>query len=1024
MVVTIAICLNAGVDPPDVIKASPCARLECWLDPLAYPDPKKAVEAVSKRLSAQYEVWQPRAKYKIAPDPTAEDLKKLCALSRRNAKDERVLFHYTGHGVPRPTASGEIWVFNREYTQYIPVNLQDLQAWLGGPSILVLDCSAAENIVKAWNRFAEQRDRELPRSSVAANAVTATPQPPSQQTPGAIPAMLTASLRDCVHLAACGSQETLPTDPNCPADIFSCCLTTPIETALRFFVQQNPTLFSSLPLESVRKLPGKLSDRRTALGELNWIFTAVTDTIAWTVLPYRTFKRLFRQDMMMAALFRNFLLAQRVMKVYGCRPVSFPKIPDTTECGIWNAWDAAVDLCLTQLPSMLQQLAAGQEVTYQHSSFFADQLQAFKVWLDRGVAAEEEAPPQLPVVLQVLLSQVHRVRALILLSRFLDLGPWAVRQALAVGIFTYVTKLLQSPSPELPPVLVFIWGRIVAVEPECAASLLKDEGYKYFLNVLDAGTAFASSAGGEQGAAAGGGGEALPNISELRAICAFVLAIFCRGQPDAQRVCLAAGTMQACLGHLQNPDHVLRQWCCLCVAELWRGPGNAEAKWNGIRDGATDILCRVALADPVPEVRAAAICALTALVGDVERTEQGLGVEQGVVLAMLGARADGSPFVRRELVVFLSTVIARDMDVHARAALEVLDEDRRREDLRYAARKPALLNEDAEQWTFAEAAVWRTVLVLSADPYWEVGRLACQVMDTVHRRMWELPVSAGLRDYVPGEPRGREDKRPASYHARDSSPTLAMAVSPSPPPPPNSASGIPGRDEKLSGPKPSGSPAFDRRPAMLPGGRLTSVLRRSASGAVMSWRNFNIFGGGAAANGGANPAGVMTISPVSGSSAGGVGDGGYYPHHPDHIPPHGLPRMSSAERGISRGRRGGVQRRQSMTGSLVNRNRVLQEDEQQQQRRSGMARVSSNRSLRLEDLSDEMGRGRTGKTLLNGVKEGKEAGADAEDGEEVVVVLPLKSRLLDWCAEYFTVPQMRVSSGGGPPVRLSDMACG
>lgn len=35
----------------------------------------------------------------------------------------------------------------------------------------------------------------------------------------------------------------------------------------------------------VRRIPGRLNDRRTPLGELNWIFTAVTDTIAWNMLP-------------------------------------------------------------------------------------------------------------------------------------------------------------------------------------------------------------------------------------------------------------------------------------------------------------------------------------------------------------------------------------------------------------------------------------------------------------------------------------------------------------------------------------------------------------------------------------------------------------------------------------------------------------------------------------------------------------------------------------------------------------------
>lgn len=43
-------------------------------------------------------------------------VKKLCCSLRRNAKDERVLFHYNGHGVPKPTTQGEIWVFNRVCT--------------------------------------------------------------------------------------------------------------------------------------------------------------------------------------------------------------------------------------------------------------------------------------------------------------------------------------------------------------------------------------------------------------------------------------------------------------------------------------------------------------------------------------------------------------------------------------------------------------------------------------------------------------------------------------------------------------------------------------------------------------------------------------------------------------------------------------------------------------------------------------------------------------------------------------------
>jgi len=29
--VALVLCLNISVDPPDVIKISPCARMECWI---------------------------------------------------------------------------------------------------------------------------------------------------------------------------------------------------------------------------------------------------------------------------------------------------------------------------------------------------------------------------------------------------------------------------------------------------------------------------------------------------------------------------------------------------------------------------------------------------------------------------------------------------------------------------------------------------------------------------------------------------------------------------------------------------------------------------------------------------------------------------------------------------------------------------------------------------------------------------------------------------------------------------------
>ena len=111
-----------------------------------------------------------------------------------------MLFHYNGHGVPRATANGEIWVFNKvswsifelknafnywwlvnfiinsfpcnpfcdnlffcslqSYTQYIPLSVYDLQTWMGSPSIFVYDCNNAGLIVQSFIQFAAQREQE------------------------------------------------------------------------------------------------------------------------------------------------------------------------------------------------------------------------------------------------------------------------------------------------------------------------------------------------------------------------------------------------------------------------------------------------------------------------------------------------------------------------------------------------------------------------------------------------------------------------------------------------------------------------------------------------------------------------------------------------------------------------------------------------------------------------------------------------------------------------------------------------
>ena len=472
-------------------------------------------------------------------------------------------------------------------------------------------------------------------------------------------------VRDTIVLCPTAANEWLPMHPDYPADIFTSCLTTPIQMALRWFVLRNPQSMQGMNPGDVDLVPGKPTDRKTPLGELHWIFTAITDSIAWNLLPKPLFQRLFRQDLVMASMFRNFLLADRILRSLNCSPQSYPPLPPgVCDHPLWQAWDLVCETCLTGLirdgiigTTSAVPTSSGDEgeekkiaptateITIPHgmvssisSPFFSEQLTAFEIWLDFALIHRNtshrtqdpnELPEQLPVVLQVLLFHANRVRALMLLCRFLDLGPWAVNLALSLGIYPYVMKLLQIADSGHKLHLVGIWAKILAFDSSCQVDLVKDGTLPHFIHHLTWGL----------------GEGTLKTISdpresaEQRIMAAFILTVICFDYPPGQSECVRLNLHGACCELLtlmtleeyasNDPDSLIkvtmteqrvptkfRVWLCLCLGTLMRD--NFKIQNEAFAAEVQLTLVSRMHHDMAPDVRAASCYGLGCMLGSLE----------------------------------------------------------------------------------------------------------------------------------------------------------------------------------------------------------------------------------------------------------------------------------------------------------------------------------------------------------------------------------------------------------------------
>jgi regulator-associated protein of mTOR len=300
------------------------------------------------------------------------------------------------------------------------------------------------------------------------------------------------------------------------------------------------------------------------------------------------------------------------------------------------------------------------------------------------------------------------VRAIVLLRRFLSLGPWAVNLALSVGIFPYVLKLLQSPAPELRQILVAIWSKILAFDSSCQVDLVKDDAHGHFISHLNwqltpppnpANPASLHQLPPNPGAAGD------PSAAAQRVMAAFVLAAIVHDYPVGQQECLNKNLHGQCVALLAQTEHTspavseriqpqFRMWLCIVLAELMKGFESAQL---AVYHSNNYLRLYARLNDGCSEVRASACYAIAMLLGGLQspqqqqqqqlqqqhlteqqQRQQQQRDEQRLPLDIVSARAlvavldDGSPIVRYEATVGLGSMVGKYLNMFATVANQMM----------------------------------------------------------------------------------------------------------------------------------------------------------------------------------------------------------------------------------------------------------------------------------------------------------------------------------------------------------------
>jgi len=309
----------------DYLKSSPMVFGWHSIGSLSQNEFSASVYAFYKSL---YQNLKPQIQVAQFISPLIEKMEKLQDF-RREEKRGRIVFHHIGYGFP-DFERDSMFVCEGRPPKFRLYPFRRLFENLKPPLYFIFDGNKSGSAISSIENASLVCQEKYGRMS-------------SQTTRNLL--LRDIDYDDWFCLCATGANENLPINPCLPRDFLTSCLLTPVSISilchiLRYYKTSFPS--SNFPFSHLSKLLVNEStpEKDSLLSQIG----AVTEAIAFEMLPFEDFVRLFRKDRLISISFQRFILAQYLLSPYDVNPVSFPKIPVMVKHDYWMKWETSIDM--------------------------------------------------------------------------------------------------------------------------------------------------------------------------------------------------------------------------------------------------------------------------------------------------------------------------------------------------------------------------------------------------------------------------------------------------------------------------------------------------------------------------------------------------------------------------------------------------------------------------------------------------------------------------------------------------------